>query len=475
VILNDNCMSIDPNVGALKEHLTNITSSAPWNQFRDEVWELLEKLRGVGGGTLQRLASKVEAGLKTAITPGGLFEALGFRYFGPVDGHDVDHLVQHLRHIRTLPGPKLLHLVTVKGKGFAPAERDQTKWHAQSSPFHPETGASLSKPAAAPSAPKWQDVFGRTIVEMAKKDERIVGITAAMPSGTSLKFLIQEMPDRAFDVGIAEMHGVVFAAGLATEGLKPFVAIYSTFLQRAFDGIVHDVALQQLPVVFCMDRAGVAGADGQTHHGALDVPYMRCIQGMVVSAPMDEQDLRDLMHTASLYWDGPFAIRYPRGKATGMDVRDDLRPIEIGRGRKIADGSDIAFVSYGAIGNYINEVRDRLSQDGVSAAHYDLRFAKPLDEDLLSEIAQRFDTVITVEDGVRIGGAGSAVAEWFSDRGDPIRVVRLGLPDEFVEQGTQRELHDLVGIGPDGLYETASAILSGEALKDYEHETTSTA
>jgi 1-deoxy-D-xylulose-5-phosphate synthase len=283
------------------------------------------------------------------------------------------------------------------------------------------------------------------------------------------------MPDRAFDVGIAEMHGVVFAAGLATEGLKPFVAIYSTFLQRAFDGIVHDVALQQLPVVFCMDRAGVAGADGQTHHGALDIPYMRCIQGLVVSAPMDEQDLRDLMHTASLYWDGPFAIRYPRGKATGMDVRDDLRPIEIGRGRKIADGSDIAFVSYGAIGNYINEVRDRLSQDGVSAAHYDLRFAKPLDEDLLSEIAQRFDTVITVEDGVRIGGAGSAVAEWFSDRGDPIRVVRLGLPDEFVEQGTQRELHDLVGIGPDGLYETASAILSGEALKDYEHETTSTA
>ncbi len=464
VILNDNCMSIDPNVGALKEHLTAITSSERWNQLRDEAWELLEKLHRVGGATLQRLASRVEAGLKTAITPGGLFEALGFRYFGPVDGHDVEHLVQHLRHIRTLPGPKLLHAVTVKGKGFPPAERDQTKWHAQSSPFHRETGVSLNKPAPVKTAPKWQDVFGRTMVELAKNDEKLLGITAAMPSGTSLKFMLQEIPERAFDVGIAEMHAVVFAAGLATGGFKPVVAVYSTFLQRAFDAIVHDVALQHLPVVFCMDRAGVAGADGPTHHGALDIAYMRCVQGMIVAAPLDEQDLRDLMYTASRYWDGPFAIRYPRGQATGMEVRTDFREIEIGRGRKIDDGTDVAFVTYGAIGNYIPEVRERLEHDGISAAHYDLRFAKPLDDEMLTEIAGCFDTIITVEDGVVTGGAGSAVVEWFSDRDLPMRIVRMGLPDYFVEHGSQRELHDLVGIGPDALFDRVVALVSTEAL-----------
>jgi 1-deoxy-D-xylulose-5-phosphate synthase len=473
VILNDNCMSIDPNVGALKEHLTHITSSERWNQLRDEAWELFEKLHGVGGATLQKLASRVEAGLKTAITPGGLFEALGFRYFGPVDGHDVENLVQHLQHIRSLPGPKLLHVVTVKGKGFLPAERDQTKWHAQSAPFHRETGASLNTSTATNSAAKWQDVFGRTMVELAKEDEKIVGITAAMPSGTSLKFMLQEMPERAFDVGIAEMHAVVFAAGLATGGYKPFVAVYSTFLQRAFDGIVHDVALQHLPVVFCMDRAGVAGADGPTHHGALDVAYMRCIQGMVVAAPLDEQDLRDLMYTASRHRDGPFAIRYPRGKATGQRVRPDFRELEIGRGRRIADGSDIAFVTYGAIGNYVPEVRERLSDSGISAAHYDLRFAKPLDDELLTEISDRFDTIITVEDGVITGGAGSAVVEWFSDRDITMHIVRLGLPDGFVEHGSQRELHDLVGIGPDGLFETAVSLLSSEVVARLDPESES--
>lgn len=458
VILNDNCMSIDPNVGALKEHLTDITSSERWNQMRDEVWELFEKLKGVGGGTLQKLASRVEAGLKTAITPGGLFEALGFRYFGPVDGHDVLHLTQHLRHIRQLPGPKLLHIVTVKGKGFAPAERDQTKWHAQSAPFDRKTGASLSQPSKQRAIPKWQDIFGRALVELAREDDKIVGITAAMPSGTSLKYMLSEMPDRAFDVGIAEMHGVVFAAGLAAGGYKPFVAIYSTFLQRAFDGIVHDVALQHQPVVFCMDRAGVAGADGPTHHGALDIAYMRCIQNNVVSAPLDEQDLRDLMYTASLHDTGPFAIRYPRGAATGMDLEPGFKEIPIGRGRKIAGGSDLAIVSYGAIGNYVHEARTRLSEIGISAAHYDLRFAKPLDDALLEEIATNFDVVITIEDGVIQGGAGSAVIEWMADHAYAPRIVRMGLPDDFIEHGTQRELHDLVGIGPDGIFETAVSI-----------------
>ncbi|MGA7307024.1 MAG: 1-deoxy-D-xylulose-5-phosphate synthase [Rhodothermales bacterium] len=468
VILNDNCMSIDPNVGALKEHLTDISSSERWNILRDEVWELFAKLKGIGGGTLQRLASRVEAGLKTALTPGGLFEALGFRYFGPVDGHDVDRLVQHLRHIRQLPGPKLLHTLTVKGKGFTPAEKDQTKWHAQSSPFDKLTGASLVRGTSAPKAPKWQDVFGQTIVELAKKDEKIVGITAAMPSGTSLKYMLEELPNRAFDVGIAEMHGVVFSAGLAIGGFKPFVAIYSTFLQRAFDGIVHDVALQHLPVVFCMDRAGVAGADGPTHHGALDIPYMRCIQGMIVSAPMDEQDLRDLMYTASLYDGGPFSIRYPRGSASGMKIRESFEKLQIGKGRKIADGSDVAIISIGAIGAYVQEVRERLKHEGVGAAHYDLRFVKPLDDELLSEVGDRFDKVITIEDGVLDGGAGSAVLEWLADHGYSPHVVRMGLPDSFVEHGSQRELHDLLGIGPEGLYRTAMAAVGRPVAADGE-------
>ncbi|HET6568986.1 MAG TPA: 1-deoxy-D-xylulose-5-phosphate synthase, partial [Rhodothermales bacterium] len=302
VVLNDNHMSIDPNVGALNEYLADITSGKRWNQLRNEIWDFFQKLKGVGGGTMQRLAAKVEEGMKAALTPGGIFEALGFRYFGPVDGHDVERLVDILGDLRELSGPIVLHTVTVKGKGFAPAEKDQVKWHAQSSPFDKFTGMALPvPPPAAPPPPKWQDVFGRALVDLAREDEHVVGITAAMPSGTSLKLLFDEMPDRAFDVGIAEMHGVVFAAGLATQGYKPFVAIYSTFLQRAYDGIVHDVALQNLPAVFCMDRAGLAGSDGPTHHGTLDIPYMRCIPGMVCAAPLDEQDLRDLMYTASRY------------------------------------------------------------------------------------------------------------------------------------------------------------------------------
>lgn len=459
VILNDNRMSIDPNVGALNEYLADITSGEHWNHLRNEVWDLFEKLKGVGGGTMQRLAAKIEEGLKATLTPGGLFEALGFRYFGPVDGHDVEKLAEILSDLRKLPGPIVLHTVTVKGKGFAPAEKDQVKWHAQSSPFDKYTGASISKVPATPPPPKWQDVFGRTMVDLAKEDEKVVGITAAMPTGTGLKFLLDEMPERAFDVGIAEMHGVVFAAGLATQGFKPFVAIYSTFLQRAYDGIVHDVALQDLPVVFCMDRAGLAGSDGPTHHGALDIAYMRCVPNMVCAAPLDEQDLRDLMYTASQYTSGPFAIRYPRGEATGMPLRPGFTKIPIGKGRRIRSGRDLAILSYGSIGLYVNEVCDRLSTDGIQAAHYDMRFCKPLDEGLLKEVFERFDKVITVEEGAIQGGAGSAVLEWMADHGCSARVVRLGLPDEFVEHGTQRELHDLIGIGPDGIYRKALSLV----------------
>ena len=461
VVLNDNRISIDPNVGALHEYLANVSSSGSWNALKGEVWEMFDRMKGVGGGTLQRLASRVEDGLKAVLTPGMLFEALGFRYIGPVDGHDVVALAQKLKRLRGLPGPILLHTLTVKGKGFAPAEEDQVKWHAQSSPFDKVTGKSLAVPGKnGTKPPKWQDVFGDAVIELAERDERVVGVTAAMPSGTSLGKMMAQMPDRAFDVGIAEMHAVVFAAGLATQGMRPFAAIYSTFLQRAYDGVVHDVALQDLPVVFCMDRAGVAGADGPTHHGALDVPFMRAVQNLIVAAPLHEQDLRDLMFTA-LEVGKPFAIRYPRGQATGMPL-GPFRALEVGTGRRVRDGRDVAFVTYGAIGNYAVEACERLAADGVEAAHYDLRFVKPIDAALLTEVFGRFRRVVTVEDGVRDGGAGSAVVEWASDAGvlEGVRVTRLGLPDRFVEHGTQRQLHDEVGIGPDGLVRAARALVT---------------
>ncbi len=453
VVLNDNRISIDASSGALHEYLAKLSASGGWNTAKREVWAALDKLKGMGGGTLQRLAARLEDGVKAVLTPGMLFEALGFRYIGPIDGHDVVSLAERLRDLRGLPGPILLHTMTVKGKGFAPAEEDQIKWHAQSSPFDKLTGKSLAAPTPAGTLPpKWQDVFGDAVVELAEQDARVVGITAAMPSGTSLNKMMAQMPDRAFDVGIAEMHAVVFAAGLATQGLRPFCAIYSTFLQRAYDGVVHDVALQNLPVVFCMDRAGLAGSDGPTHHGALDVPFMRAVQGMVCAAPLDEQDLRDLMYTA-LQHDGPFAIRYPRGEASGMTLRPGFEAIPIGTGRLVADGTDVAIVTYGAIGAYVPAVRERLAARGVSAAHVDLRFCKPLDEALLADVFGRFSRVVIVEDGVRDGGAGSAVLEWAADHGllAHTQVVRLGLPDTFVEHGSPKQLHDEVGIGPDGI------------------------
>ena len=459
VLLNDNRMSIDANVGALNEYLAEIASGKRWNQFRDDVWSALERLKGLGGGTLQRLASRVEDGVKAALTPGALFEALGFRYFGPVDGHDVGLLAELLQHVRTLKGPILLHVLTVKGKGFAPAEADQVRWHAQSSPFDKVTGLPVVSENAAPraKAPRWQDVFGDTLVELARADERIVGITAAMPSGTGLKKLMDAMPERAFDVGIAEMHGVVSAAGLATQGFKPFVAIYSTFMQRAYDGVVHDVALQSLPVVFCMDRAGLAGSDGPTHHGALDVAYMRCVPGMVCAAPMDEQDLRALMYPAALHESGPFAIRYPRGEATGMALRPDFQEIPVGRGRCIREGTDVAILSYGSIGQYVVEACQQLETRGIRAGHYD---------QLLENVFERYPRVITVEDGVVHGGAGSAVLEWMAEREVHAPVRCLGLPDAFVAHGTQRELHDQVGIGPDGLVAAAVQLVEAAHVAD---------
>lgn len=450
VILNDNCMSIDPNVGALKEYLAEITTSRTFNKMRDEIYDLLGHFKKAGE-KMRKIASKLERAVTAAITPGALFQALGFKYYGPVDGHNVDTLRRYLEDLRTVTGPKLLHIVTVKGKGFAPAEREQTKWHASSSPFDKITGQSLAPKPNSGEAPKYQQVFGNALVELAENDERIAGITPAMPSGSSLWPMMKRFPERAFDVGIAEQHAVTFAAGLAAEGKKPFAALYSTFLQRAYDQVIHDVAIQKLPVVYCIDRAGLVGADGPTHHGLYDISYLRAVPNMIVSSPLNEQDLRDLMYTASKYEESAWAIRYPRGKATGMDIREGFSPLEIGKGTTIREGESAAILSFGPIGNYVIEATELLSEEGIEVGHYDMRFAKPLDTELIDQVLYNYDHIITIEDGTKLGGFGSAVAEYVVSKPGRVPVTIMGVPDRIVEHGTQRQLHDEVGIGPDGI------------------------
>lgn len=441
VILNDNCMSIDPNVGALKEYLTDITTSKTYNKVRDEVWNLLGKISKFGPNA-QAIASKLEDGFKATMSrPGMLFESLQFRYFGPVDGHDVNHLVRILKDLSHIPGPKILHCVTVKGKGFEPAEKDQTLWHAPSFNFDKITGKAFDKPKEGPKPPRYQDVFGHTLVELAKQNPKIMGITPAMPSGSSLNIMLKEMPDRAFDVGIAEQHAVTFSAGLATQGLIPFCNIYSSFMQRAYDQVVHDVALQNLNVVFCLDRAGLAGADGPTHHGAFDLAYMRCLPNMIVASPMNEQELRNLMYTASQDDMGPFTIRYPRGNGVMTEWRTPLEILPPGKGRKLRDGEDVAVISLGHIGNYVSRALDNLAARGIVAGHYDLRYLKPLDEEMLHEVFSRYSAVVTVEDAAIQGGMGSAVLEFMADHDYQVRVRRLGIPDRYIEHGTQDELY----------------------------------
>lgn len=456
VVLNDNCMSIDPNVGALKEYLTDITTSHTYNKMKDEVWNLLGKFSRFGKSA-QEVASKMEHIIKsTLIRQSNLFESLHFRYFGPIDGHDVNHLVKILRDLKDIPGPKLLHCVTVKGKGYAPAEKgNQTVWHAPGL-FNKETGEIIKVIPKAPQAPKYQDVFGHTIVELAEKNPKIVGITPAMPSGSSLNIMMKAMPERAFDVGIAEQHAVTFSAGLAAQGLVPFCNIYSSFMQRAYDQVVHDVAIQNLHVIFCLDRGGLAGADGPTHHGAYDLAYMRCIPNMIVSAPMDESELRNLMYTAQAEeTSSPFVIRYPRGEGVLPEWKTPMKKIKIGSGRKIRNGDDIAILTIGHIGNYAIRSCEILERLGISAAHYDMRFAKPIDELLLHEVFGKFDKVITVEDGTTIGGMGSAVIEFMAQNGYSSKVKLLGLPDKVIEHGSQSELHTECGIHPEGIAGTA--------------------
>mgnify|MGYP005748021797 FL=1 len=463
IILNDNCMSIDPNVGALKDYLTDITTSHTYNKVKDEVWKLLGKLSKFGSSA-QEVISKVEGAIKSAVLKqSNLFESLNLRYFGPVDGHDVNHLVEILKDLKDIPGPKILHCVTVKGKGFAPAETgNKTTWHAPGT-FDKVTGEIFKKVPSKPQAPKYQDVFGNTLLELAEMDSRIMGVTPAMPSGSSMNIMMKAMPDRAFDVGIAEQHAVTFSAGLATQGLIPFCNIYSSFMQRAYDQVIHDVCLQNLPVVFCLDRAGFAGADGPTHHGAYDLAYFRCIPNLVVAAPMNEEELRNLMYTGVQYG-GPFSIRYPRGNGVMPEWKTPFREIPVGQGRIVREGEDVAILTLGHIGNYAVEACDSLSKEGLNPAHYDMRFVKPLDESLLHEVFGKFKKVVTVEDGCLMGGFGSAVLEWMMDHGYQAQVKRLGIPDAVIEHGEQIELQRECGFDPEGIAEAVKSLVEIEKI-----------
>lgn len=459
IILNDNCMAIDPNVGALKEYLTDITTSKTYNKVKDEVWNLLGKMSKFGKSA-RDIVAKVENAMKGALlSQSNFFEALNLRYFGPIDGHDIDHLVAVLKDMKNIPGPKILHVLTVKGKGYGPAELDQTKWHAPGL-FDKVTGEIKKKIITQPTAPKFQDVFGHTIVELAEKNPKIVGITPAMPSGSSLNIMMKAMPDRAFDVGIAEQHAVTLSAGMATRGLTVFCNIYSTFMQRAYDQVIHDVCIQNLPVIFCLDRAGFAGADGPTHHGAYDIAFMRCIPNMVVASPLNEEELRNMMFLAQSegFQSGTEAItlRYPRGEGVMPDWRKPFSEIKVGEGKKLKDGQDLAILSFGPIGNEVTKAIDIL-EPNLSVAHYDMRFAKPLDEAMLHEVFEKFDHVITIEDGCLQGGIGSAILEFMVDHNYTAKVKRLGIPDRLIEHGEQYQLYAECGYDAKGIVETVSA------------------
>jgi 1-deoxy-D-xylulose-5-phosphate synthase len=460
IILNDNCMSIDPNVGALKEYLTDITISPTYNKLKDDLWKAMGKLP-VGKNFTRSMAHKLAEGLKGAISSSAnLFEALKLRYFGPIDGHNIAKLVDTLEDLKKIPGPKILHIVTVKGKGFALAEKDQTKWHAPGL-FDKVTGEIVKKTVTTPQPPKYQDVFGHTIIELAAVNKKIFGITPAMPSGSSLKFMMEKMPDRAIDVGICEQHAVTLSAGLATQGMRVFCNIYSSFMQRSFDQAVHDVAIQKLPVIFCLDRAGLVGEDGPTHHGAYDVPFFRCIPHMVISAPMNEQELRNLMFTAQLDSNSsPFVIRYPRGEGVMTDWQTPFEEIEIGKGRKLRNGKELAILSFGHPGNFVKKAIGELNMMGIYPGHYDMRFAKPIDEELLHEVFTQYDKIVTVEDGTIIGGFGSAVLEFMALHGYKANVKMLGIPDRLVEHGTLKELHAECGYDAAGIVETVKHLMA---------------
>jgi 1-deoxy-D-xylulose-5-phosphate synthase len=450
VILNDNNMAIDPNVGALKEYLLDITTSRTYNRFKDKVWKGLG-IFGKLGPNARSLAAQIEAGAKSTILDrSNLFEGLNFRYFGPIDGHDVMHLTKVLEDLRSMPGPKLLHCLTIKGKGFKQAEKNQTTFHAPGK-FNKKTGEIIN--TSDSNAPiTYQEVFGKTILELAKLNDKITGITPAMPTGCSLNIMMKEMPERTFDVGIAEQHAVTFSAGLATQGMIPFCNIYSSFIQRAYDQVIHDVALQNLHVVFCIDRGGLVGSDGATHHGFFDMAFMRSIPNMVVAAPMDEIELRNMMYTAQLEKNrSPFSIRYPRGRGQFTDWKKPFNEIEVGKARQISEGDEMAILTIGQPGNAVASVVNKLRVENVRIEHWDMRFVAPLDAEVLHTVFKNFTHIITVEDGVLKGGFGSAILEFMCDNGYSSEVRRLGIPDYFVEHGTQDELYRECGYDAEGI------------------------
>lgn len=441
IILNDNNMAIDPNVGGLNEYLLDISTSKAYNKIKGDVWNILGKLNRISPG-MRSFIQNIDNSIKSMLLKrSNLFEAMGLRYFGPVDGHDINHLIKVLRDLKNIPGPKVLHCITVKGKGFKQAETDQTVWHAPGK-FNKETGERIKESNPVPFL-KFQDVFGNSILELAKGNPKIVGITPAMPTGCSLNIMMHEMPERCFDVGIAEQHAVTFSAGLAAKGFVPFCNIYSSFMQRAYDQVIHDVALQGLNVVFCLDRAGFVGSDGATHHGAYDLAYLRCIPNITIAAPFDEEELRNMMYTAQLPGKGPFSIRYPKGNGFLEHWHTPFRELEIGKGRCLIDGEKVAIISIGSIGNYAKQAISEFENNLV--ALYDMRFLKPIDETLLHDVFRKFRKIITLEDGTVTGGLGSAILEFMSDHHYTATVVRLGIPDRFVEHGTQQELYTECG------------------------------
>lgn len=459
IILNDNCMSIDANVGALREYLTDITTSHTYNKVKDEVWNLLGKISKFGPDA-QTVASKISTALKgSLLKQSNMFESLNFRYFGPIDGHDVIGMAKVMEDLKDIPGPKILHCITRKGAGYKFSEEgNPTQWHAPGV-FNKDTGEIVKVVPKSPQPPKYQDVFGHTIVELAEKNDKIMGITPAMPSGSSLTYMMEAMPDRSFDVGIAEQHAVTFSAGLATQGMVPFCNIYSSFMQRAYDQVLHDVALQNLNVVFCLDRAGLVGADGATHHGAYDIAYMRCVPNLIVSAPMDESELRNLMFTAQQENMGPFSIRYPRGSGVMTEWKTKMKKVKVGTGRKVTSGNDVAILTIGHPGNFAQKAIEDLKGSGASIAHYDMRFVKPIDEIMLHEVFTKFDKVITVEDGCLMGGFGSAVIEFMADQKYNAEIVRLGIPDEYIQHGTQKELWAECGYDTNAIVATVKEML----------------
>lgn len=452
IVLNDNDMAIDDNVGSLNSYLAHITTSKPYNDLRYKIYKLMRGLHLVsdsGRGRIMRFNNS----LKSLLTDQqNIFEGLNIRYFGPFDGHDVETLVKVLNDIKDIEGPRILHLRTVKGKGYAPAEQNPTPWHAPGK-FDPSTGHRAEEDAPTEGVPlKYQDVFGHTLLELAKKDPRIVAITAAMASGTGVSIMQKEIPERTFDVGISEGHAVTFAGGLAKDGMLPVVAIYSSFLQRAYDNIINDVALQKLPVTFCIDRAGIVGEDGATHHGALDLSYLRAVPNLIVSAPADEQTLRNLMLTATGGDHGPFAIRYPRGKGHNAEWQTPMHALPVGRGRQLKEGEDVVVLSIGTIAHEVAKAIEKAASEGVDAAHYDMIFLKPIDTDILHKAARTGKPIITVEDGTINGGLGSAVAEFLAEHGYRNPLHRMGLPDRFVTQGTVPQLLDLCALDSEAIY-----------------------